>query len=142
MKTVNGSISLAARAEVSGDIESVNGALTLAPGSKVGGALINVNGAISVDGAQVGGGLRTVNASIKLVNGAHLDGGILMKKANGFLSSDKSRPPRVVIGRDVTVNGTLKFEREVRLYISDKAAHVGTIEGATPISYQGDNPPE
>ena len=140
MKTVNGPIGLATRAEVSGDIESVNGALTLAPGSKVGGALVNINGPISVDGAHVGGGLRTVNASINLQNGAQLDGGILMKKSHNF-GSDSSPPPRVVIGRDVTVNGTLKFEREVRLYVSDKAAHVGTVEGATPISYQGDNPP-
>lgn len=142
MKTVNGSIDLAARSEVSGNIDSVNGPLTLAPGSKVGGDLINVNGAIRVDGAQVGGGLRTVNASISLVNGARVEGGILMKKPHGVYTFDGSRPPRIVIGRDVTVNGTLRFEREVRLYVSDKAAHVGSIEGATPISYQGDNPPE
>lgn len=142
MKTVNGSISLAERAEVTGDIETVNGALTLAPGSKVGGELVNINGGISVDGARVGGGLRTVNASIKLDHGATIDGGILMKKPKGTFVLSDSRPPRVVIGRDVTVNGTLKFEREVRLYVSDKAAHVGTIEGATPVTYQGDNPPE
>ncbi len=141
MKTVNGSVDLAARSEVSGNIDSVNGALTLAPGSTVKGDLVNVNGAISVDGAHVGGGLRTVNASINLVNGARVDSGIVVWKSGSSFGLDKSTPPRVVIGRDVTVNGTLEFNREVRLYVSDKAAHVGKIEGATPISYQGDDAP-
>jgi hypothetical protein len=51
-----------------------------------------------------------------------------------------SKPPRVVIHANATVQGLLKFEREVRLYVSDKAT-IGTVEGATPIRFSGSEPP-
>ena len=142
MSAVNGTISIAPHAEVSGDVACVNCSMSLASGAEVGGTLASVNGPITVDGAQVQGRLRTVNGAITLLNGARIEGGILMKKTHGFSDSTASRIPRVVIGRDVTVNGTLKFEREVRLYISDQVKHLGPIEGATPITYTGDTPPE
>ena len=142
MSAVNGSIAIGARAVVTGDVDCVNGSLNLAPGSQIGGNLANINGAVTVDGAQVGGLLRTENGSITLLHGARISGGILVKKPHGVFVFDKLRPPRVVIGRDVTVNGTLKFERKVRLYVSDQVAHIGSVEGATPISYQGASPPE
>jgi len=142
MRTVNGAVELGAESRVSGSVRTVNGALHLARGARVDGALANINGSITVDAAHVVGRLRTVNGSVALLNGAHVEGGILIEKPHGFFNFNSSAPPRVVIGPDVSVDGTLRFEREVRLYVSDRARHIGPVEGATPISYQGDTPPE
>lgn len=147
MRAVNGAIRIAAQAVVRGSVKTVNGALSLAPGAQVEGALTNVNGSIGVDGAHVAGRLRTVNGSITVLNGASVDGGILVEKPQGFLNpgffnGNSASPPRVVIGRDVSIGGTLRFEREVRLYVSDQVRHLGPIEGATPVRYSGDTPPE
>ena len=141
MATVNGAIDIAAKAEVAGDMQTVNGALRLAPGSRVGGMLANVNGAITINGAHLVGQLRTVNGPVTLLDGARIDGGLLVLKPGAFHAGDSSPPPRIVIGRDVTVEGTLKFEREVRLYVSDHVKHLGPVEGATPVSYAGENAP-
>ena len=43
-------------------------------------------------------------------------------------------------GPGSTVEGDLRFERTVRLFISDKAT-VGTVTGATPVSFSGETPP-
>jgi hypothetical protein len=34
----------------------------------------------------------------------------------------------------------MRFERKVRLFVSDKAT-VGTVTGATPVPFTGDRPP-
>lgn len=142
LSTVNGAIDIEAQAVVSGNVQTVNGTLRLATGAQVGGALNNVNGAITVDGAHVAGRLRTVNGPISVLNGARVDGGIRLERPHDFFSSSSSRPPRVVIGRDVSIGGTLRFEHAVKLYVCDQVKHLGPIEGATPISYSGDTPPE
>lgn len=49
--------------------------------------------------------------------------------------------PRIVIGPGATVSGTLRFERPVKLYLSD-SADVGTIVGTTPIRFSGNEPPK
>ncbi len=38
------------------------------------------------------------------------------------------------------IQGELRFEREVKLYVSDKAI-IGPVTGATPISFSGDTAP-
>src|SRR5690348_18236684 len=139
--TVNGSITLDNGAHVTKGLESVNGALTLAPGAEVGGSATNVNGHISVNGAHVGGGLETVDGDIDITGNARVDGGILVHKPdNGWFHFGIDREPVVTIGPGATVNGTLKFEREVKLYVSDKA-HVGQIVGAKPVQFTGAEPP-
>ncbi|MGN6312326.1 MAG: hypothetical protein ACTHMO_01030 [Rhodanobacteraceae bacterium] len=140
--TVNGSIKLGEGAQVAKGIESVNGALTLATGAEVAGHLSNVNGHISVDGAHVGGGIETVDGDIDITGNARVDGGILVHKpdSGGWFHFGSDRVPVVTIGPGATVNGTLKFEREVKLYVSDKA-HVGQIIGATPVKFTGAEPP-
>lgn len=139
--TVNGSIKLDNGAQVTKTIESVNGALTLSPGAEVAGHLSNVNGHISVDGAHVGGGIETVDGDVDVTGNARVDGGILVHKpdSNSWFHFGSDRVPVVTIGPGATVNGTLKFEREVKLYVSDKA-HVGQIVGATPVKFTGDEP--
>jgi hypothetical protein len=48
--------------------------------------------------------------------------------------------PRIVIGPGATVQGELRFERTVQLYVSDKAT-IGTVTGATAIPFSGEPPP-
>jgi hypothetical protein len=59
--------------------------------------------------------------------------------SSGWFVSD-SHKPRIVIGPGAVVQGELRFEREVQLYVSDKAT-VGAVSGATPIKFSGDKPP-
>lgn len=140
--TVNGAIRLGQGAQVAKGIESVNGSLTLASGADVAGHASNVNGHISLDGAHVGGGLETVDGDIDITGNSRVDGGILVHKPDyGWFHFGVERVPVVTIGPGATVNGTMKFEREVKLYVSDRA-HVGQIIGATPVEFSGEQPPE
>ncbi|HWG10846.1 MAG TPA: hypothetical protein VN693_05035 [Rhodanobacteraceae bacterium] len=139
--TVNGGVSLDDGAQVSGNIESVNGALKLSPGAAVGGHATNVNGHITIDGAHVGGQVETVDGDIDITGNARVDGGLLVHKPDsGWFHFGIDRDPVVTIGPGATVNGTLKFERPVKLYVSDRAT-VGQIVGATPVKFSGDQPP-
>ena len=139
LKTVNGGITLGAGARVSGSAGSVNGDLTLGPGAEVSGSLSNVNGKISLTDAHVAGGISTVSGDIKIMGASHVEGGILVKQQSGFGFSFGEDIPRIVIGPGATVQGDLRFERKVRLFVSDKAT-IGTVTGATPVPFTGDNP--
>jgi DUF4097 and DUF4098 domain-containing protein YvlB len=137
--TVNGGITLNEGAKVSGSITTVNGSLRLASGADVGGAATNVNGSISLEGAHVGGGIQTVNADIDIGAQSRVEGGISIKKNSGI--SFGKEVPRVVIGPGATVQGTMKFERPVKLYVSDSAT-IGAVEGATAEKFSGPAPPQ
>lgn len=142
LTTVNGGISLGSGAKVSDAVTTVNGTLALRSGSEVGGRLSNVNGTIILAGAVVKGGIATVNGNIDIGANSHVQGGIdVHKPSTGFFHwwSDSDKP-RVVIGPGAVVEGTLKFERAVRLYVSDSAT-VGTVSGATAVKFSGDRPP-
>ena len=139
LHSVNGAIVLDAGAQVSGNASSVNGELTLADGAEIKGDLSNVNGKISLTAAHVAGGIATVNGSISISDASRVEGGILVKKPSGELSGHDI--PEIVIGPGATVQGELRFERPVKLYVSDKAT-IGTVTGATPIPFTGDKPPE
>ena len=142
LTTVNGGIRLAQGAKVSATVTTVNGTLSLAPGSQVGGRLANVNGTIFLEGATVDGGITTVNGNIDIGPNSHVQGGIVVHKpSTGFFHwwSDSDKP-RVVVGPGAVVEGTLKFERAVRLYVSDSAT-IGPVTGATPVRFSGDQPP-
>src|ERR1700677_2359964 len=137
-KTVNGAITLGDGAHVSGSAGSVNGDLTLASGAEVSGSLANVNGKIDLHSAHVAGGIKTVNGNISILGASHVEGGILVEKPSSMLFN--SEDPVIVIGPGAVVQGDLKFERKVKLYVSDKAT-IGTVTGATPIAFSGDKPP-
>lgn len=132
VETVNGRVRLEDQAEVRNNVTNVNGGITLAKGARIGGRIENVNGKIELNGATVGGGIETTNSDIEIGAGSRVDGGIHVEKPDlgGFLSN--KRNPKITIGPDAVVNGTLKFDREVELHISDRAT-VGKIVGATPI---------
>jgi cytoskeletal protein CcmA (bactofilin family) len=140
LTTVNGDINVGAGAHVSGALDSVNGGIILGDGALVGGSLENVNGSIRLAAARVDGGITTVNGNIDIRGGSRVERGIHVQKVDPGLLHFDSRVPRIVIGPGASVSGELRFEREVKLYVSDRAT-VGTITGATAIPFSGDSPP-
>jgi cytoskeletal protein CcmA (bactofilin family) len=79
----------------------------------------NVNGAIKLTSATVNGDLTTVNGDVMLDENSLLKGTLTVKKPGGWNSSSKK--PKVVIGPGSRVEGGIKLEREVELYISETA---------------------
>jgi hypothetical protein len=139
LNTVNGSITIGAGAHAAKHVESVNGALILRDGAEVLGSIANVNGKIELTAAHVAGGIKTVNGNIAIYGPSRVEGGILVKRVSGIISFGNN-VPRIEIGPGATVQGDLRFEREVKLYVSDKAT-IGPVTGATPIPFTGDTPP-
>src|ERR1700722_11351088 len=140
LNSVNGSIALGSGAHVSGSASSVNGELTLGDGADISGSLSNVNGKITLNAAHVGGGIKTVSGSINIGGASHVEGGILVEKPSSELIQLGRDVPRIVIGPGATVQGDLRFERTVQLFVSDKAT-IGPVTGATAIPFSGDTPP-
>jgi DUF4097 and DUF4098 domain-containing protein YvlB len=139
LHTVNGSITLGAGAHVNATVTTVNGALALHDDAQVAGAVKSVNGSIALTAAHVAGGLETVNGDITLHGTSRIEGGILVRKPEHGSFHGESSGPRIVIGPGANVAGSLRFEREVRLYVSDRAT-IGPVTGATPIRFSGENP--
>ena len=140
LNSVNGSITVGAGAHVSGSVSSVNGELTLGNGADVSGSLSNVNGKIALTAAHVGGGIKTASGSMNITGASRVEGGILVEKPSSELIQLVLDVPRIVIGPGAAVQGGLRFERTVQLFVSDKAT-IGTVTGATPISFSGETPP-
>jgi DUF4097 and DUF4098 domain-containing protein YvlB len=131
VETVNGAVTLAEDVQVSDDVSTVNGKLTLMRGAAVSGRLENVNGALRLEGATVRGGLETTNGDVFVGTGSRVDGGILVEKPGGRSWRKSERLPRITIEPGAEVNGTLRFEREVDLYVGAGAV-VGSVEGVAP----------
>jgi DUF4097 and DUF4098 domain-containing protein YvlB len=140
LTTVNGNIVLGAGARVARTAQSVNGGVALRDGAQVTGAVSNVNGKIELTGAHVAGGIKTVNGSIAIFGPSHVEGGILVQKSGGQFIHFGNDVPRIEIGPGASVQGDLRFEHEVKLYVSDHAT-IGPVTGATPIPFTGDTPP-
>jgi DUF4097 and DUF4098 domain-containing protein YvlB len=138
-ETVNGGIHLSDGARVTGNVQAVNGSLNVENGGDIGGKLANVNGNIRVKAAHVAGPVDTVNGDVEIGPNARLDNGIIVQENLGDVHSEHD--PRIVIKPGSVVTGTLRFERKVILYVSDRAT-VGSIQGATPIKFSGDYPPK
>jgi DUF4097 and DUF4098 domain-containing protein YvlB len=117
-----------------GAVGTVNGGVELGKGSRIGGSLETVNGRMSLTEATVGGGLETVNGDITVGANSRIDGGILVDKPSGNSSLRKQRNPRITIEAGAVVNGTLRFKREVDLYVSPSAT-IGSVEGVPPVRH-------
>ena len=141
LDTVNGGIHVGAGTKIARTIEAVNGSIALATGADVGGKVSNVNGSIALDAAHVGGGIETTSGDINVGANSRVEGGILINKDNSWFHFGTSRDPRIVIGPHAVVQGDLVFKRDVQLYVSNSAT-VGKIEGAKPISFSGEKPPQ
>lgn len=141
VETVNGTVSLGSGSRVAGAVTTVNGSLRLAQGADVAGKLSNVGGSIVLDAAHVAGGIETVTADITVGANSRVEGGILVEKSNGgwFHWGNSDRPPVIVIGPHAIVQGTLDFQREVVLKVSD-SAQIGPVKGATVVKFSGATP--
>jgi hypothetical protein len=104
-----------------------------------GNELRKINGSVHVVAGQVPSVAETVNGGISIYGASRVKGGILVKRANGIINFGNN-VPRIEIGPGATVQGDLRFEREVKLYVSDKAT-IGPVTGATPIPFTGDTAP-
>ncbi|HMM57924.1 MAG: hypothetical protein DYH18_12740 [Xanthomonadales bacterium PRO7] len=141
LDTVNGGIHVGAGTKIAKTIEAVNGSISLAAGTDVAGKVSNVNGGIALTAAHVGGGIETTSGDIDIGANSRVDGGILVNQDNSWFHFGVSRDPRVVIGPHAVVQGDMVFKRTVQLYVSDSAT-VGKIEGAKPVTFTGDKPPQ
>lgn len=140
VKTVNGSTVLEEGVRVSGDVETVNGRISLGKGADVSGHLTNVNGNIQLEAAHVRGGIETTTGNIDIGAGSVVEGGILVNESDaGWFNFSTPKIPRVVIGPGAVVKGSLRFEREVKLYVSDRAT-IGSVQGATVNKFSGESP--
>ena len=144
LTTVNGSINVGDDGEISGEVGAVNGRISLNRGTRVSDDVGNVNGQIGVAGAEVGGDVTTVNGDIELSDGAVVKGDVVVEKpSNWSWGKEKSRKPRIVIGPGSRVEGTLRLEREVELFISE-SAEVGGVSGEMTmddaVRFKGDRP--
>jgi hypothetical protein len=66
-------------------------------------------------------------------------GGILIEKPQG-IHFGHMRTPRVVIGPDAKVEGTLRFDRQVELFVHP-TAKIGPVVGAKAQSWTTTLPP-
>ena len=129
LSTVNGAVDIGANTTVDGVVEAVNGRISLDTGSSVTGYVENVNGDISLTGSEISGDLTTVNGNIDLSDASVVKGDITVKKPGGWsFGKNKSRPPKIIIGPGSRVDGVIRLEREVKLFISE-SAEVGGVEG-------------
>jgi hypothetical protein len=103
------------------------------------GKVSTVNGAIGLVDTDVSGSIETVNGDLTVGVDSHISGGIHYSKPNG-LNFPERRAPRVIIGPNTRVDGTLVFEREVELYVHS-SAKTGAIRGATAIAFNTATPP-
>ena len=129
LSTVNGSIRVGVDSDVDGEITAVNGRIAVGGGSKVARDIENVNGEIELSGSEIGGSVTTVNGDVELAEGAVIRGDLVIEKPGGWgWSNNNSRKPRIVVGPGSRIEGVIRLEREVELYISE-SAEVGGVEG-------------
>ncbi|MDH5832731.1 hypothetical protein [Luteimonas kalidii] len=142
LSTVNGSIRIGERARIARSVETVNGSIFVDAGGGIGGDVRTVNGAIGLVDVDLTGGIETVSGDITVGVGSHVRGGITITKptSNWFPVQLNKRKPRVIIGPDAVVEGPLKFEREVSLFVHE-SARTGPVTGATATPYSGARAP-
>jgi DUF4097 and DUF4098 domain-containing protein YvlB len=141
VESVNGTIKLGKQVQLAGDMTTVNGSTSAAQGSEIRGNIETVNGRIELDATRVGGGIRTKNGDVTVGANSHVSGDLVVEKVSRGWFNGNKRTPKIVIGPNATVEGTLRFEREVDLYVS-RTAKIGKVEGATPKRFGGDEPNE
>lgn len=134
----SGPVTLGPGASAKGRVSSVTGEVRLLPGARVAGDAVTANGNIVLDAASVGGNVHSSLGDIEV--GAHsaVGGGIRVKRPR--LSQAVARPPRVIVGPEATVTGSLVFEHPVELFVHS-TARIGEVFGATPVRFTSVFPP-
>lgn len=142
--TVNGGIKVGGGAHIASDATTVNGSVFVADHSVVSGDVTTVNGGIGLVRAEVGGDVATVNGDVTVGIGSHVKGKLWVKKPTNNsvlpISIGPNRIPRIIVGPNAVVDGELRFEREVKLYVH-KTARVGKITGATAVAFSTPSAP-
>ena len=144
LSTVNGSVKVGNDATVDGEVSAVNGRITIENGATVSDDVSNVNGQMDFTGAEIGGNVKTVNGDISLDDGSVIKGDLVVEKPGGWgWGKSRQRNPRIVIGRNSRVEGTIELEREVELFVH-VSARVGDVEGKMSmddvVRFSGDRP--
>ena len=137
--TVNGGIDAGQRVHVQDGVETVNGGVHFDFNSRVGKDIETVNGGITIKQSEVGGTIHTMNGDITIGAKSVVHGDVWIEKPRG-LHFGKMRIPRVVIGPNASVQGTLRFDREVELFVHP-TAKIGTVVGAKAQSWTDTLPP-
>ncbi len=141
VSTVNGSVRIGREVIAAGDVETVNGSIFIDRSSQVEGELQTVNGSIGLVEARLDGSIETVNGDITVGVGSQVDGGIRVKKPSFSLSLTPGRKPRVIVGPNAVVNGSLVFDRDVTLYVH-RSARIGPVSGAQAQPFDTDAAPQ
>lgn len=136
LRTVNGDLRVGRDSRVEGRIQLVNGSVELSPGSHVDGDVGTINGKIEMRSAQVVGDLSNVNGGMLITQGSEVRGDLTVREAG---DDRHSEPPRIVIGPDTRIVGSLVFERPVELYVHD-SAQIGEVTGAQVNRFSGNEP--
>ena len=139
VSTVNGGISAGERVRVAEDAETVNGGIRFDFNSRIGGEVSTVNGGITLKQTEVGGQLSTVSGDITIGAKSVVRGGIHVERPTG-LQFGRQRTPRIVIGPNATVQGTLRFDREVELFVHP-SAKIGAVSGTQVRAWTDTLPP-
>lgn len=162
-ETVSGDIKFGARAQagstqtVSGDLrfgaggrlasaETVSGDVFIDRGGRVQRGIRTVSGAIGLVGTEVGGDILTYTGNVTVGVASHVRGNLIVRKPNNEGGIQvvsirlKPEPPRIVIGPNARVDGTLTFEHPVKLYVH-RSARIGKVSGATPVMFDTPTPP-
>lgn len=142
LSTVNGQIRIGARARIRNGVETVNGGIFIDRGSSVGGDVGTVNGAIGLVDVDLAGSISTVGGDITVGVGSHVRGGITVHRpTSNWFPVQVKRRPRIIIGPGAVVEGALRFEREVDLYVHE-TARTGAVSGAAAVPYSGARAPQ
>lgn len=149
IESISGGIVLQQGSRVAGNVQTEYGDVLLERGAEVGGRVQNEGGTITVDAARVLRGIATTDGDIYIGADSVVKGGVLVRKRNvaglalGPLQIGvpvgRSTPPVVVIAPGATVEGKLRFKREVQLFVGEGAT-IGPVEGAEPVFFT-DTPP-
>lgn len=141
MTTVNGKISAGPGLRADDDVESVSGGIFIDRGGRVDGNVSTVNGGIGLVATEVTGNVHTVSGDVTVGIGSHVRGGVTVTRpSSNWFPVQIKRRPRIVIGPDAVVEGPLRFDREVDLYVHE-TARTGAVTGATPVPYSGARAP-
>ena len=128
IESVNGTIRIRHNAKISGRVSVVNGKIQVGAGSSVANDVSNVNGELRIEGTEIGGDLSTVTGDVWLMDDSVLRGDLIIEKPGGWGWGRNRRKPKIVIGPDSRVLGTIKAGHEIELYLSD-SAEVGGVSG-------------
>lgn len=142
VSTVNGAVKVGAVTSIDGGVDAVNGSIRLDNGASVSGGVSNVNGKIELSGSTIGGDVTTVNGDLRLTDGAAVRGDVVVEKASGW-GWGKNDRPKVIVGPGSSVDGVIRLEREVELFISE-SARVRGVEGVMSmddaVRFSGERP--